>query len=96
MQRSEVIERIRSAKKRLKEEFGIEELGLFGSRARGDANESSDIDLLILKSRKKDYFIRISAKYFLEELLQKRVDLGYYDAIRPVIRKRIEKDLIYV
>ena len=69
---------------------------MFGSRARNDATEESDIDLVIIRSRSKDYFKRAEAKYFLERQLGKRVDLGYFDNIRPVIRKRIENDLIHV
>ena len=56
----------------------------------------SVIDIAIIKARKKDYFKMIDTKYFLEEKLNKKIDMGYYDSIRPIIRKRIEKDLIYV
>jgi predicted nucleotidyltransferase len=96
MNRQEIIEKIRSVRGELAQKYGIERLALFGSRARGDATPESDVDLVILESKGRDYFQRVKAKYFLEELLGTSVDLGYYDTIRPVIRKRIEEDLIHV
>jgi len=92
----EIIEKLRKLKPVLKEKFGIEEIGVFGSVARGEDTEKSDIDIVILKAKEKDYFKRIYAKYFLEENLNKKVDLGYYDSIRKIIRKHIDKDLINV
>lgn len=96
MEREIILRILREKKEELAQRFGIEEIALFGSRARNDASEESDIDLVILQSRGRDYFKRAEAKYFLERELGKRVDLGYFDSIRPVIRKRIENDLIHV
>jgi len=92
----EILEKLRELKPVLKEKYGIEEFAIFGSVARGEDTESSDVDIAIIKAKEKDYFQRIYAKYFLEEKLQKKVDLGYYDSIRPIIKKHINKDLIYV
>jgi predicted nucleotidyltransferase len=80
----------------LKQQFGIEQIALFGSYARGEAKEDSDVDIAIMKIDKKDYFKRVGAKYYLESLLGKRVDIGYYDSMRSIIRKYIQKDLILV
>ena len=92
----EILKKLRELKPVLKEKYGIEEFAIFGSVARGEDTESSDVDIAIIKAKEKDYFQRIYAKYFLEEKLQKKVDLGYYDSIRPIIKKHINKDLIYV
>ena len=96
MDKVSILNKLREHKKRLDQEFGIEELALFGSQARGEADNLSDIDLLILKSRSRDYFARIEAKYYLEKLFGMSVDLGYLDAIRPVLRRRILKEMIRV
>lgn len=80
----------------LKDRYGIEEFAVFGSYARGEENENSDIDITITKIKKVDYFNRVHAKYFLEEQLEKRVDLGYFDSIRNFLKKRIQKDFIYI
>jgi len=93
---NELLVKLHGLKDELKQQFGIEEIALFGSYARGEANENSDIDIAIMKVKKKDYFKRIEAKYYLEDLLQKKVDIGYFDSIRPIIRKYIKKDLVLV
>jgi predicted nucleotidyltransferase len=96
MDKATILKRLKEHKEKLDKEFGIEELALFGSQARDEAKGESDIDLLILKSRFRDYFLRTKAKYYLEELLGAPVDLGYFDAIRPVLRRRISKEMIRV
>ncbi len=92
----EIIEKLKELKPVLKEKYGIEEFAVFGSMARGDYKENSDVDIAIIKARKKDFFNRVDAIYFLEDKLNRKVDMGYYDSIRPVIKKRIDKDLVYV
>ncbi len=96
MTTNELLVKLHGLKDELKQQFGIEEIALFGSYARGEANEDSDIDIAIMKVKKKDYFKRIEAKYYLEGLLQKKVDIGYFDSIRPIIQKYIKKDLVLV
>jgi len=92
----EIIEKLKKLKPVLKEKFGIEEFGVFGSVARGEDTETSDIDIVILKAKEKDYFQLIELKYFLKDLFNKKIDIGYYDSIRPIIKRHIEKDLINV
>ena len=83
-------------KNELQQKFGIEEIALFGSYARGEAKEDSDVDIAVIKMKEKNYFTLISAMKFLEEKLHKKVDLGFFDSIRPFVKKRIMDDLIYV
>src|SRR2546422_89101 len=71
---------------------------VFGSYARGDADEHSDIDLLI----QLDYSQRIGLKYVamqleLENLLHKRVDFSSADFLKPRIKAIVEgeKKLVY-
>ena len=92
----QIIEKLRLLKPVLRDEFGIEEFAIFGSVARGDDTKESDIDIAIIKAKKKNYFELLEVKYFLTEKLKKNIDIGYYDAIRPVFKKYINKDMIYV
>ena len=55
MTRDEVLALLRKHKGELKARFGIEEMALFGSFARNEATPESDVDLAILKMRKKSY-----------------------------------------
>jgi predicted nucleotidyltransferase len=92
----DILAKLQKVKDELKQEFGIEEFALFGSYARGEEKEDSDIDIAILKMEKKSFFKRLKAKEFLEKYLSKKVDIGYFDSIRPIIKKRIKQDMIYV
>jgi predicted nucleotidyltransferase len=71
-------------------------LALFGSCARDEANEHSDIDMLLHFERiptSKDYF---GLQFYLEDLLGRPVDLVTDKALRPELRPFVEKDLIDV
>ena len=96
MTKNELITILSGIKNELKQKFGIEEIALFGSYARGEANEESDVDIAIIKINKKDFLKRLQAKDFLEKKLNKKVDIGYLDSMRTFIKNRIKKDLIYV
>ena len=96
MTTNELIVKLNNVKDELKQKFGIEEIALFGSYARGEAREDSDVDIAILKSSKKNFFLRMNAIDFLKEHLQKDVDMGYYDSMKTFIKNRIKKDLIVV
>jgi len=96
MTQSELLIKLANVKHELKQQFGIEEIALFGSYARDEAHESSDVDIAILKSSKKNFFLRMNAIDFLKEYLQRDVDMGYYDSMKTFIKNRIKKDLIVV
>ena len=87
---------LKELKEILEEKFGITKMAIFGSVARNEATHQSDIDIAILEMKEKNYFKRVQAKYFLEEKLKKRVDIGYFDSMRKVIQEEIQKDFIYV
>ena len=82
----------------LLETYGVEEIGIFGSFARGDNNENSDIDIAIKLNRKVPVglfgFARM--KFYLEDLLGRKVDLVIKSGIKEIIRERILSQLIIV
>jgi len=96
MTKNEIVDSLNQHHTELNEKFGIEQLALFGSYAKDEHNSSSDIDLLVIKMKKKNAFTLLKAKAFLSNLFGKEVDLGLYDSLRPFIKHRIEKDMIYV
>jgi len=95
LDKTNILNFLKSHKKELKNRFHITKIGLFGSYAKDTANENSDIDIVI-QSTKKDFFLREDLREFLESHLQKKVDVGYIDSIRTYYKNRIEKDIIYV
>lgn len=96
MTKDQIIELLRSNKKHLEEKMGLKSIALFGSWARGNADENSDIDLIIeLKSPK--YFILMSIIFFLEKITGKKVDVVRRGPhLRKEFLETIEKEMIYV
>lgn len=83
-------------KKEVGSEYGIVSLGIFGSLARNQANEGSDIDVIV-ETKKVDAFQIIHIKEELEELLNTHVDIvRKRERMNPFLKKRIERDVVYV
>lgn len=75
---------------------GVRRIGIFGSVARGENREESDIDLIVeFDEGKKSYDNFIDLCFFLEDLLGRKVDLLTPESISPFIRPYIEKDVRY-
>ena len=79
-----------------KKEFGIKKIGLFGSYARDEANDGSDIDVLI--SLQKPSLLKYSSiSRQLERIFGRKVDLVSEKAIHTEeFAKQLTKDVIYV
>ena len=87
---------LRDYKARSAEKYGIETLGLFGSVARGEQNEKSDIDVFI-KLRKTSYYTLMDIKDDLEQVFRQKVDLiTLHETMRALFRRKIEQDAIYL
>ncbi|MDP1634662.1 MAG: nucleotidyltransferase family protein [Gallionellaceae bacterium] len=96
MRKDEVLKLLTQHKPELIQRFGITDLALFGSTARDEAQEGSDIDLVVDfegRSTAKRYF---GVQFYLEDLLGCQIDLVQKDVIRPELKPYIEKDLIHV
>jgi len=91
-----IINQLKELKPILKEKFGIEEFAVFGSIAKGTDTKDSDIDIAILKFDLKDPFFIIDTKEFLQDKLQKDVDIGTFRSMKTFIKNRIKKDFVYV
>jgi hypothetical protein len=94
--RDEILETLRTHKKQLLERFGVVSLALFGSFARDQANETSDLDILVRfdgPATSKAYF---GLQFYLEDLLGCPVDLVTESALRPEFRPYIEREAVNV
>ena len=96
MNRDTVIDILRREKPFLEKECGVVSIALFGSAARDQMTETSDVDLLV-------EFIRpiTSQKYFdaqfrLEDALGTAVDIVTKTSLKPSLRPFVEKDAIVV
>ena len=96
MTRESIIESIKQEKPYLQEKFGVEEIGLFGSYARGEEVSDSDIDILVKMDTKtlKNYFSLLD---YLEKKFQKKIDLVTRHAnLSERFTRMINKDIVYV
>ncbi len=75
----------------------VSKLGVFGSTVRGEATETSDIDILVYFSKPKSLLALVKLKRELSIALQKKVDLLTEAAISPYLRDKIlsELEVIY-
>ena len=70
---------------------------LFGSFVRGEANDRSDIDILVeFQSGSKTFDNYMNLKFYLEDLLQATVDLVIKQSVRKELKDRIISGAIYV
>ncbi len=95
MDKETILNYLKSHKKEFIDKYAIEQIALFGSFARGDNREDSDIDIFV--KMKPDLFKMAAMKEQIEEDLQKRVDvIREHKNIKPLLLKMIQKDIIYV
>ena len=80
----------------LKERFGVKKMGVFGSVARGEAKEKSDVDVLVeFESTKKNFDNFMELCFFLEDLFGKKVDLITTSGLDKYIRPYVEREVIW-
>src|SRR5450759_2349941 len=71
--------------------FGVRSLSLFGSVARDEASEASDVDFLVDFEGQATFKRYMDLKFFLEDLLGMHVDLVTNAALRPRVRPNVER-----
>lgn len=77
------------------EAYGISKIGIFGSVARNEQTEGSDVDVCV-EMKKPDLFVMVHIKEELQELFGKPVDIvRLRDNMNPMLLKQIQKDGIY-
>jgi predicted nucleotidyltransferase len=96
MKREDVLSVLRASRERLRSEYGVKSLTLFGSVARDEAQPTSDVDLLVEFDRPTGYFGLVRLQLLLQQLLGCEVDLGTPGSLRPAMRQRIDKEAIRV
>lgn len=78
------------------QQYDVVKAAVFGSLVRGEASETSDLDLLVEFSGKKSLFDLVNLKLALEEKLQCKVDVLTYNSIHPLIRDTILKEEVVI
>lgn len=96
MKRDIIIAKLNKLKPELQQKFGITELLLFGSTARDEAAEESDVDILVSFDGVATSSRYFGVQFYLEDNLGCAVDLVTDKAVRPELRPYIEKEAIRV
>jgi predicted nucleotidyltransferase len=92
----EIIMILREHKEELARKFGVKELGVFGSYARGEATPESDLDLLVEFTEPPGLFRFLELERYLSELLGARVELVSRQALKPHIGRQILQEAIAI
>lgn len=96
MKRSEAIARLKEHEAELKS-FGVQHLYLFGSTARGEARDDSDVDLFFDRERGKlSLFGPMDVKEAAARILGRKADIMTRDSLHKVLRERIEASAVQV
>jgi predicted nucleotidyltransferase len=80
----------------IRKRFSVKAISIFGSIVRDEAGDDSDVDVLVAFEHKATFDGFMDLKFYLEELLGRRVDLVTENALRPQMRRAIQEELIRV
>jgi len=95
MRREDAINRLQAHRKEI-QAFGVKSLALFGSMSRDEAGPDSDVDLLVTFEGRPSFDAFMDLKFFLEDLLRRKVDLVTEGALKPRMRPALEREAIRV
>ena len=96
MDRDEALMLLRAHKYVLVQRFHVTDIALFGSTVRGEADDGSDVDILVDfdgPTTSKCYF---GVQFYLEDLLGRPVDLVTDNALRSELRPYVEREAVHV
>ena len=81
---------------KLQNQYSVKTLGVFGSYAREEATNNSDLDVLVEFDGELTFRNYMDLKFFLEDLFKRKVDLVIKEDIKPKIREQILGETVYV
>nr|BAL52641.1 DNA polymerase beta domain protein [uncultured Acetothermia bacterium] len=92
----EIVQKLKALKSELQAHYKVRELGLFGSFVRGEQHEASDIDILVDFTDDASFFDLVRLADFLEEQLQRRVDIVTKDSLRVELRESVLRETVAI
>ena len=98
MQRSleEVKVQLQALKPTLKKRFKVETIDIFGSYARGEQTEKSDIDILVTYSEGADLLLVAGLRRYLRRKLHVKVDVVSKNYLNPIIKDHVLNEAVPV
>jgi len=95
MKREEALQLSHHHRPELVSRFGVKRLALFGSTARDEAREDSDVDVLVDFDR-PSFRAFMGLKFYLEDCLHTSVDLVMLDSVRAPLKPYIQREVVDV
>ncbi|MBC7258604.1 MAG: nucleotidyltransferase family protein [Chloroflexi bacterium] len=96
MTRDDILRALARFRDTRRDEYGIVRIGVFGSVARGEFTETSDVDVVVELAH-PDLLLLVGIKQELEELLHRPVDVvRHRERMNPHLKERIQKEAVYV
>lgn len=75
--------------------YCVKKIGIFGSCVRGEQTRASDIDILVELERPIGFFKFLELEEYLGDILKNKVDLATKNALKPIIKKEILREVVY-
>jgi predicted nucleotidyltransferase len=91
---ADLLAKLRELKHEIVTLYKAREIGLFGSFVREEQDANSDIDLLVEFNEEADLFDLVGLALFLEEKLQRKVDVVPKSALRTEIRDSVLREVV--
>lgn len=92
----EIISKLREIMPIVREKYHVKTLEAFGSYARGEQREKSDVDILVELCETIDLFTFMELEEYLSKVIGIKVDLVMKDTLKPCIREKILREAIPV
>ena len=92
----EIKQLLSQSKPQLQECYRVTQVGVFGSYARGEQTENSDVDVLIDYIQAPTLVHLVELRDFLQGLLNMKVDVVTKNGLKPRIRERVLSEVVYV
>jgi predicted nucleotidyltransferase len=96
MSKAELMTLLVGQRELMKSRFGVKSLSIFGSAARDAMSDTSDVDLLVEFDAAPTFDGYFDLKFFLEDLIGRRVDLVTKGGLRSELRARVELEAVNV
>ena len=93
--KDEILSLLKEELPNLRREYGVDTLAVFGSYARGEQKEDSDVDILVEFVETVDFIEFMRLEFHLTDVLGIKVDLVTPDALRPIMRDDILESAVY-
>jgi predicted nucleotidyltransferase len=92
----DAISTLKEHEKLIRQKFGVKKIGIFGSFARGEEKEDSDLDVLVVfEEGQKTFDNYMDLKFYLEDLFGREIDLVTERALKPQLKTIIMKEVVY-